>query len=130
MRTPAQLLKAYEAASKEKPVIIANDEYENFIKAMRISQLRESERIQGKSLGSKVTLMDKDILLTNGVESPITGEAFLNRMDWNNHLKANGCVEFGNDLNSAKPRTDIRGDFNCREELGKAVYQVAEKHGN
>lgn len=129
MRTPAQLLKAYEAATKEKPVIIANDEYENFIKAMKMGQARESERIQGQSLGSKITLMDKDILLKDGVKSPVTGEAYLNRRDWNNHLKANGCVEFGNDLNNAKQRTEVRGDFNCREELGRAVHEVAEKNG-
>jgi hypothetical protein len=83
-----------------------------------------------KSEKIKITVMDKDVLLRDGVKSPITQEAFHNRAGWKEHLKAHGCVEVGNDYNNAKPREEVRGDFNCREELGKATYQVMEKYGH
>lgn len=77
------------------------------------------------------SVMDKDKLLANGVVSPLDGKtAFHNRRDWADHLKRNGCVEFGNDLNNAKPREEVRGDFNVRDELGKATHQVMEKYGH
>lgn len=81
-------------------------------------------------ISSKITLMDKDKLLANGILSPIDQKsAFHNRRDWADHLKQHNCVEFGNDLNNAKIRSDIRGDYNVREELGKATYEVASKYG-
>jgi hypothetical protein len=79
---------------------------------------------------SHVSIMDKDRLLANGVVSPIDQTVFHNRRDWANHLKSHDCVEFGNDLNNAKAPTEMRGDFNCREELGKATYQIMEKYGH
>lgn len=79
---------------------------------------------------SNITVLMADKLLENGVLSPINQEAFHNRREWKEHLKANNCVEFGNDLNNAKPRSDVRGDFNCREELGKATYEIMEKYGH
>lgn len=83
--------------------------------------------------GRKVntTIMDKDKLLANGIISPLDGKtAFSNRRDWGEHLKANGCVEYGNDLNNHKAPTEIRGDFDCRKELSQATHQVMEKYGN
>jgi hypothetical protein len=79
---------------------------------------------------SHVSIMDKDRLLANGIVSPIDQTVFHNRREWANHLKSHDCVEFGNDLNNAKAPTEMRGDFNCREELGKATYQIMEKYGH
>lgn len=76
-------------------------------------------------------IMDKDKLLANGVISPLDMKtAFHNRRDYAEHLKANGCVEIGNDFNSSiDKRREIKGDFDCRNDLGKATYEVMEKHG-
>lgn len=129
MRSPEQLLEAFEKASKEHPVIIAANESENFSKAMKISNAREDARIGRNSL--KITLQDKDVLLRNGVISPLDGKtAFHNRREWAEHLKLNNCVEIGNDFNNAKPRTEIRGDFDCRKELAQVTHQVMEKYGH
>lgn len=79
----------------------------------------------------KTIIMDRDKLLANGVLSPLTKEAFHNRTDWNNHLKANGCVEIGNDFNTAHEKPiELKGDFDCRKELGEATYQVLDKYGH
>lgn len=77
-------------------------------------------------------IMDRDKLLANGVLSPLDQKtAFHNRKDWGEHLKANGCVEIGNDFNnSTEKKREIKGDFDCREELAKATHQVMEKYGN
>lgn len=129
MRSPEQLLKEYELASKERPILIASNEYENFIKAMRILGKSQDERIGRNPL--KITLQDRDVLLKDGVISPLDGKtAFHNRRDWADHLKRNDCVEIGNDFNNAKPRTEIRGDFDCRKELSQATHQIMEKYGH
>lgn len=131
MRTPEQLLKAYDAATKERPVIIAQDEYENFIKAMKLSQIVESARV-GKLSVSNITIMDADKLLKDGVLSPLDMKtAFTNRRDYADHLKRNGCVEIGNDFNnSANKKREIKGDFDCRNDLAQATHQIAEKYGH
>lgn len=129
MRTPEQLLKAYEAASKENPLVLDADECDNFSKAMKISNSKEDKRL-GK-IPANLTLMDKDVLLKDGIKSPIDQQSyFTNRKDWNNHLKANGCIEYGNDLNNHKPPKEMRGDFDCRKELTQATNQIAEKYGH
>lgn len=80
---------------------------------------------------SRIAIMDRDVLLKNGVTSPIDPkQSFTNRRDWAEHLKRNDCVEIGNDFNNAVPRKEIRGDFNCREELSKVTHQVMEKYGH
>ncbi len=73
----------------------------------------------------------RDKLLENGVISPLDGKTvFLNRYDWSEHLKRNGCVEIGNDFNNAvNKKRETEGDFNCRAELAKVTHQVAEKYG-
>lgn len=79
-----------------------------------------------------VTIMDKDKLLANGVLSPLDMKtAFHNRRDYAEHLKVNGCVEIGNDFNkSTEKKREIKGDFDCRNELAKATHKVMEKYGN
>ncbi len=93
-----------------------------------------ADRIEKKSnFDSKkvnITVLMKDKLLENGVLSPIDGKAFHNRADWADHLKRHDCVEFGNDLNNAKQREEVRGDFDCRKELGEATHRVMEKYGH
>lgn len=129
MRSPEQLLKAWETASKETPLVLVAGEGENFSKAMKISNYKEDARIGQKS--GKVTIQDRDKLLANGILSPLDGKtAFHNRRDWADHLKRNNCVEYGNDMNNHKAPTEVRGDFDCRKELSEATYQVMEKHGH
>lgn len=130
MRTPEQLLKAYEKATKEAPLVIARDESDNFCKAMKLSNIKEDIRL-GKQLG-KLTIVDGDKLLANGVLSPIDQKTvFHNRKDWAEHLKRHNCIEFGNDFNkSTEKMREIKGDFDCREQLTKATHQIAEKYGH
>lgn len=130
MRSPEEMLHAYEAATKESPLIIANGEAEAFLKAMKISCARQDERM-GSQSGSKITICDRDKLLANGVLSPLDQKtAFHNRKDWAEHLKRNDCVEFGNDFNkSTEKKREIKGDFNCYKELAQATNQIADKYG-
>lgn len=130
MRSPEELLLAYEIATKYSPLVIANGESDNFSKAMRLIWKREDARM-GRQISS-ITLMDKDKLLANGILSPLDQKtAFHNRKDWGEHLKRNGCVEIGNDLNKAtEKKREIKGDFDCRAELGKVTHQVMEKYGH
>lgn len=129
MRSPEQLLEAYGVATKDSPLIVANGEHDNFIKAMKISGAQHDAQLGNKSI--KLTLQDRDILLKEGVLSPLDQKtAFHNRREWNEHLKVNGCVEIGNDYgDSTKKKREIKGDFDCREALAQAVNQVGEKYG-
>lgn len=124
MRSPEQLLKAYERATKENPLVLANNEFDNFRAAMRMSWPETSK--------VKTVIMDKDRLLRDGVLSPLDQKStFHNRQAWGEHLKANDCVEVGNDLNNAtQKKREIRGDFDCRAELTQATQQVMEKYGH
>lgn len=130
MRSPEELLFAYEIATKETPLIILASECENFSKAMKIACATEDLRMGKQS--SSITLMDKDKLLANGILSPLDQKsAFHNRKDWGEHLKRNGCVEVGNDLNKAtEKKREIKGDFDVRAELSKVTHQVMEKYGH
>lgn len=129
MRSPQELMEAYEARTKENPLDIAGDETESFIAAMRMICAREDQRISKKS---KISIMDKDKLLANGVLSPLDMKtAFHNRVDYADHLKRNGCVEVGNDFNkSTEKKREIKGDFDVRAELSKVTHQVMDKYGH
>lgn len=117
---------------------LLNTPFKDLSAAERSSAFSVSDRIaewnrsQPSNVSGKIGILDKDKLLANGVVSPLDGKtAFHNRREWANHLKANGCVEIGNDFNnSTKKKREIHGDFDCREELGKATYQVMEKYGH
>lgn len=79
----------------------------------------------------KTIIMDKDKLLADGILSPLDQKsAFHNRREWAEHLKANNCVEYGNDLNNHKAPTEVRGDFDCRKELAQATHQIMDKYGH
>lgn len=129
MRTPEEMLKAYKAATKEQPLIIARDECESFSKAMKLASAQEDQRMDRRPI--KITLLDRDKLLANGIVSPLDQKtAFHNRRDWGEHLKRNDCVEVGNDFNkSTEKKREIKGDFDCRKELAQATHQVMEKYG-
>jgi len=95
-------------------------------------KIAEFNRAQPKPVSNApVTISMRDKLLENGVISPLDGKtAFHNRHSWAEHLKKNGCVEIGNDFNNAtQKKREIKGDFDCRDELGRATYQIAEKYG-
>lgn len=76
-----------------------------------------------------ITIINRDKLLEGGVKSPADGKTYSTRREWNDHLKANNCVELGNDLNNAKPRTEVRGDFATKSDVAQAVNEVFEKRG-
>lgn len=80
---------------------------------------------------AKMSILDKDKLLANGVLSPLDMKtAFHNRRDYADHLKRNGCVEIGNDFNnSTKKDREIKGDFDVRAELAKTTHEVMDKYG-
>lgn len=73
-------------------------------------------------------IQDKDVLLKDGVISPIEGKAYHNRREWNDHLKRHGVREIGNDFNNAheKPR-ELKGDYNVRPALAEAIKEVLTK---
>ena len=103
--------------------------------ALAISDKTASEnwaesREYSKSL--KISILDKDKLLANGVLSPLDMKtAFHNRRDYADHRKRNRCVEVGNDFNnSTKKKRQIEGDFDCRAELSQATHQIMEKYGH
>lgn len=95
-------------------------------------KLAEWNRNQPYETKGSIIIQDRDALLKDGIVSPLDGKtAFHNRRDWANHLKANDCVEVGNDFNnSAQKKKEIKGDFDCRNELGHATYQVMDKYGH
>ncbi len=82
-----------------------------------------------KTPGGRLNFYNNDKLLDNGVRSPVDGRVYSNKKTWRDNLKAHGCVEVGNDLNNAKPRSEIRGDYNVRQELARATYEVLNKQG-
>lgn len=90
-------------------------------------KVAEWNRKQPYRLNGAITIVDRDVLLKDGVLSPIDQKtAFHNRKDWNDHLKRNNCVELGNDR---QPKRELQGNFNCRKELAQATRQVLEKQG-
>lgn len=77
---------------------------------------------------SRLHVYNADKLVENGVQSPLDGKVYSNRKTWNDHIKAHGCVEVGNDMNNAKPRSEIRGDYNVRQELARTTHQILNKY--
>ena len=130
MRSSEELLKAWEEATVDNPIVLASGESDNFCKAMKIIGAQEDSRLGRKSLN--IELVDRDFLLKDGVLSPLDQKsAFHNRHDWAEHLKRNGCVEIGNDFNNAtQKKREVVGDFDCRRELAQATHQVMEKYGH
>lgn len=121
MRTPKEILNLWEKATKDSPLVVFADECESFSEAMRMSWPDQNEK------KDKVTVIITDVLLKDGVVSPIDQKSvFHNRKDWGEHLKRNNCVELGNDR---MPERKIQGNFNCRKELTQATRQVLEKQG-
>lgn len=118
IRNPAQLLDAYNAATKENPLELLWGEHENFIKAMRMSQAELDYRLNP----TKIAIVDKDILLKEGVRSTVDNKIYGNRRVWNEHLKRHGCVEIGNDYNNKTPKPN-NADHNVRADLINAMKQ-------
>lgn len=118
IRTPSQLLDSWELATKENPLVIKDGEYDNFIKAMKISQASSDQKISP----NKISIVDKDVLLKDGVKSTVDGKKYSNRREWNEHLKRNHCVEIGNDYNNHTPAPPA-GDHNVRSDLINAMKQ-------
>lgn len=75
-----------------------------------------------KSNKINTAIVDKDVLLKDGVKSTVDGKMYGNRREWNDHLKRNGCVEIGNDYNNHTPKPN-NADHNVRGELINAMKQ-------
>lgn len=118
IRNPAQLLDIYNAATKENPLELRLGEHENFIKAMRMSQAESDYRLNPL----KIAIVDRDVLLKDGVRSTVDNKMYSNRMKWNDHLKRHGCVEIGNDYNNKTPRPS-NSDHNVRADLINVMKQ-------
>lgn len=76
-------------------------------------------------------IFDKDKLFQGGpIQSPVTGKRYANRKEWNDHLKARGLQEVGNDYNrkTEEPSASL-GKYDCRPQLEKAVHQTFERRG-
>lgn len=119
MRSPQEILECYEKATKDAPIILAADEAENFSKAMKI-------------LGAKYAVGNKKcrIEVIKDIEpyrNTLDGKPIGSRREHREFLKRNGCVEVGNDFNNTKSPKEVRGDFNVRPELSRAVHQVLNK---
>lgn len=120
IRSPQKILSAWESATKDKPLFVLTAEIDNFIKAMRLSY-DNAQPLRG-------AIIDKDRLLANGIASPIDKSMHTNRRTWKEHLKANGCVEIGNDFNKSTGKKPLEGNFDCRKELTEATNRVWDKY--
>lgn len=118
-RTPQELLEVWSTATADNPIIIVDSEHENFITAMRISQ-RNSD-IEKGFIKCSGQILDKDTMLKDGLQSMADGKIYTNRHDYNEHLKRNGLVEVGD--KGIPNKSELRGDFGCREELRAAINQ-------
>lgn len=114
-RTPEQLFAAFELATKESPLLLTEKEVEVFSHALR-------KQNESRTSDGKLTVFNRDVLFQNPVKSPVDGKHYTNRKTYDDHLKAHGCFEIGTEKVSDKKR-ELRGDFNAREELTKAVHQ-------
>lgn len=127
MRSVQELLKAYEEASLESPLILAMDESDNFQKAMKML----GESYDKSNSQNKITVWDRGISFKDdAIISPADGRAYSTRHSWDEMLKYNGCIQIGNDFNNAtEKKREVQGNFDCREELTRVTHQVAEKYG-
>lgn len=86
-----------------------------------------------QSKASSIQIIDRDKLVT-GVAHPCDGKKSHNRASWENTLKTNNCVTVGNDMKVPDRReitaSDMKGDFNVREALGRATHEVLSKRGH
>ena len=72
-------------------------------------------------------MQDKDKLLKDGVKSPADGKAYSNRGEWNEMLKRNNCVEYGNDQ-KCKPRPVQMKNMNLKPAIKQALEQARSRH--
>lgn len=62
-------------------------------------------------------------------QSMIDGTLITSRSQHREHLKANGCIEVGNEAKHLKPRADLR-NTGAKEALVASVQQAKEKYGS
>jgi hypothetical protein len=118
MRTCEELLTAYQAATKENPLVLKACEHDNFCKAM--DDLAASYNTNKMRL----TIHDADVNFKSSVLSHADGKYYTNKKEWESHLKARNLVEVGNE----KPKKrELAGDYNCRAELSAAIKEVTTK---
>lgn len=76
----------------------------------------------------RMSVGNRDVCFGDPVKSVVDGTHHTSRQRYNEHLKANGCVEIGNDSGYGKPKKrEIQGDFNVRKELAEATREVLSK---
>lgn len=60
----------------------------------------------------------------NGVKNPATGQTFKNKTDYLDSVKRAGGTVMGNDVPTKLKSKEIKGDFDLKTDLKKAVQQV------
>lgn len=87
-------------------------------------KLAEWNRKQPYRMTGGITVMDRDALLKDNIQSPADGKRYSNRKDWNEMLKRNNCIEFGNDQKVQARPTQIKN-----MNLKPAIAAALRKHG-
>lgn len=116
MRTAKELLIAFDKSTVREPIILKAEEVDLLTQALR-------SRNKHGSTGRPVGIIN-DI---QPYRNTIDGKPIGGRRQHREFLKQHGCVEIGNDFNNAKSPKEVRGDFNVRPELSRAVHQVLNK---
>lgn len=81
------------------------------------------------SYDSAMLNIDKDKLLREGIASPLDKSIHTNRKSYNDHLRAHGCREVGNDYNNAKPKEwEHVSDASIKDSVAQAVHEVFDRH--
>lgn len=114
IRSPEKLLKDWQAATNDNPLCLQSGESDNFSKAMRLSWPKEERK------KFTIDIMDRDKLLKDNIQSPADGKRYSSRKDWNEMLKRNNCVEFGNDAKAA-PRPIQMKNMNLKPAIAEAI---------
>ncbi len=73
---------------------------------------------------SAASRMTDKLFNEKNIQSPADGKYYSNRQQWNEMLKRNNCMEFGNDQ-KAKPRPVQMKNMN----LKPAIADAMKKHG-
>ena len=61
----------------------------------------------------------------NGVLNPADGKRYDSKSEYNKAVRAKGCRIVGNDWNNKQfKRPDVRGDFNLRPDMQRAINKV------
>lgn len=116
MLSNKELLEMWGESSAMNPLVLSKEDDH------RLQMILESRKAKSP------VVYDRDKLLAGGVFSHADKKTYTTKREWDDHLKAHGCVEVGNDYNHMlKGRTEVAGNFECRKELTEAYRHVTGK---